>query len=84
MRKLGENIILYVIGIAAVVALAPIIEKIPRTRGTNIVYHGAFLGAAILSLILLPGWIKSEFFSPGGVVIIGTILPVCKFVFSLS
>jgi hypothetical protein len=94
MRKLDENQLLYdIVGIIAVAGLAPIIQrnrnrKIQRTtqgdqtktNATFLVYHGIFLLAAILSLILLPASIKTEFFSPGGVLVIGTILPVCAFI----
>ena len=80
MRELeGENILLYVVGIAVVAILTPVLQKAPRTtRGTNIIYHVGFVGAAVLLLLLVPPSIKTEFFSPGGVVVVGTIVPVCK------
>ena len=80
MKELdGEKILLYVVGVMTVAILAPVIQKAPRTaRGTNVLFHLGFVGTAVLLILLIPPSIKSEFFSPGGVVVVGTFLPVCK------
>lgn len=76
MRKLGENLLLYVVGIISVVALAPILERAPRTRGKNLAYHGMYV-AACIGAIFLPNSIGTEIFSPGGVIVVGTMYVGC-------
>jgi hypothetical protein len=77
MRELeGGKIIIYAVALAAVVALAPILDKFPRTRGKNLVNQGIFLVCAILSIAFIPDYIQHEIFSPGGVVVVGTVVPV--------
>jgi TB2/DP1, HVA22 family len=77
MRKLdGGKIIIYLVSIVACVVAARFIEKFPRTRGKNLIFHGAFVVSAILLVLLVPNAIQNEIFSPGGVVVIGTVLPV--------
>jgi hypothetical protein len=77
MRELDKGkILIYLISLVAVVAVAPLLEKCPRTRGKNIVFHGIFVGSAIVFLLLVPNGIQNEVLSPGGVIVVGTILPV--------
>jgi receptor expression-enhancing protein 5/6 len=77
MRELeGGKIIIYVVALASVAALAPILDRFPRTRGTNLFYQGAFLIGAMLTIALVPDYVQDEIFSPGGVVVVGTVLPV--------
>jgi receptor expression-enhancing protein 5/6 len=77
MRKLdGGKISIYLLSVVACVVAAYFIDKFPRTRGKYLVYHGAFVGAAIALVLLVPNAIQNEIFSPGGVVVIGTVLPV--------
>lgn len=47
-----------------------------RSRGRNIVWHLIFLVASAAALLLIPASIQDEIFSPGGVLLLGTLLPV--------
>jgi hypothetical protein len=77
MRALeGDKVLIYLASIVACVVAARFLDKFPRTRGKNFIFHGAFVVAAILLVVLLPDTIQNEIFSPGGVVVVGTILPV--------
>ena len=77
MKELdGGKIAIYVVSIACVGVATPFIDKLSRTRGKNPIYHGIFFAVAFASLFLLPDYIQHEIFSPGGVLVIGTIVPV--------
>lgn len=77
MRELNhEKIITYVVSILLVIATVPLLSKLPRTRGKNPIFHFVFVVAAGLILAFLPDDIQREIFSPGGVVVIGTIVPL--------
>ena len=77
MREIDpDKIIIYVVSVLLVIGLSPFLSRLPRTRGKNPIYHGAFVVAAVLILLFLNNDIQHEIFSPGGVVVIGTILPV--------
>lgn len=72
----GDKIIIYVVSIALLVAFVPILSKLPRTKGKNVICHAVYLGVMAATLFLLPEFIQDEIFSPGGIVIVGTLLPV--------
>ena len=77
MRKLDpDKIIIYAVSILLVIALSPLLSRLPRSRGKNPIYHGIFVVAAGLLLAFLPEEIQHEVFSPGGVVVLGTVLPI--------
>jgi hypothetical protein len=77
MRELeGGKVIIYLVAFIAVIAIAPILEKFPRSKGKNILYHGIFVISTILSIAFIPDYIQNEIFSPGGVIVVGTIIPV--------
>eukprot|EP00934_Nitzschia_sp_Nitz4_P005585 Nitzschia sp. Nitz4//scaffold29_size155292//2643//3647//NITZ4_002630-RA/size155292-processed-gene-0.1-mRNA-1//1//CDS//3329546364//5575//frame0 len=77
MREIeADKIIIYAVSVLVLIAIVPFLAKIPRTRGKNLVYHGAFVAAASATLLLVPDYIQNEIFSPGGVVVIGTLLPI--------
>ena len=79
MREIPpEKIWLYGVLILLVIACVPLLSVIPRTRGKKILWHIAFCAGAISSLFLLPEWIQTEVFSPGGVLVVGTFLPIYK------
>jgi hypothetical protein len=67
---------IYGIVIAVFAVLIPILSKIKRTRGKNPFYHLIFLGVAIASAFLVPDNIAKVLFSPAGVLIAGTLIPV--------
>jgi TB2/DP1, HVA22 family len=77
MRELPkEKIFIYLGAIACVAAAAPLLHRIPRTKGRRVLWHVAYVILAALTLIFLPEYIQDEIFSPGGVVVVGTLLPV--------
>jgi hypothetical protein len=77
MREIdGGKIVIYLCSIALVVVGAKVVKRFPKSRGKNPVYHAAFAGVALALLFLLPDYIQNEIFSPGGVLVIGTIIPV--------
>lgn len=72
----SDKIIIYVLSVLLLVASVPFLSKLPRSRGKNVVFHLGYITAAVTILIVLPESIQTEIFSPGGVVVIGTLLPV--------
>ena len=71
-----DKIITYLVSIALVCVATPFIDKFQRTRGKNIVYHVVYVVVAFALLFFLPDDIQNEVFTPGGVLVIGTIVPV--------
>lgn len=71
-----EKLFLYLGATVAVAAAAPLLHRIPRTQGKRIHWHVLFLVIAAISIFFLPDFIQSEIFSPGGILVIGTLLPV--------
>ena len=67
---------IYGVSILLVIASVPLLNRLPRTRGKNLLFHAGFVVVALALVLLLPNSIQTEIFSPGGVVVIGTILPV--------
>lgn len=77
MRKLeGGKILIYLLSVVACVVAARLIDQFPRTRGKKWIFHGVYVAAAFLLVLLVPNAIQNEIFSPGGVVVVGTVLPV--------
>lgn len=77
MREIPkEKILIYLLGIGAVAAIAPFVHRIPRTSGNTWYWHPIFLVVSFACVLGIPSEIKHEIFSPGGVVVIGTLLPV--------
>lgn len=77
MKELdSENIIIYGVSIAIMAVATPFVRKIPRNGGNNPIAHVAFLGLAATMLLLLPDFIQDEIFSPGSVMVVGTLIPV--------
>lgn len=63
----GDKILIYVVSIALAIVAAVFINKIPRTRGKNPIFHAIYAAASIALLFLLPEEIQDTVFSPGGV-----------------
>ena len=72
----SDKILIYVISVILLVASVPFFSKFRRTRGKNVIFHAAFAICCILTLIVLPESVQREIYSPGGVVVVGTLLPV--------
>jgi len=68
--------LIYGISIAVFAVFVPILSKFPRSRGRNIVYHISFVAVAIASITIVPESIQGVIFSPGGVLLVGTMIPV--------
>jgi hypothetical protein len=79
MREIpAEKVWLYGILILVVASSASLLSIVPRTRGRKILWHVIFAVAGICSVLFLPDWIQTEVFSPGGVLVVGTFLPIYK------
>lgn len=72
----GEKVTTYLVATALVVVLTPLLRKVRRSRGKNLIYHALFVAAAVALLLFLPEDIQDDVFSPGGVLVIGSIVPV--------
>jgi TB2/DP1, HVA22 family len=77
MRDLDwDKLTIYGVAIACVLAVTPFLHKIPRRFGRSPFVHVAYILVAGLCLYLVPDWIQHEIFSPGGVLVIGTVVPI--------
>eukprot|EP00977_Amphora_coffeiformis_P001028 scaffold220_cov169-Amphora_coffeaeformis.AAC.8 len=77
MREIPpENWMLYGITIVVVAVGTHLLHYVPRTKGKNPIYHGLFLAGVIALLTFVPEWVQDELFSPGGVLLIGTLVPI--------
>ena len=77
MKKLDpEKLIIYCVSILVVAVSAPFIRKVPRSQGKNPLFHGIFLAAAVAVLVFVPGFVQDEIFSPGSVMVVGTLIPI--------
>lgn len=70
-----EKLLLYLVLVVLVILLVPMLSRFPR-RGRSSLWHLGYVAAIPTALVLLPEWIQTEIFSPGGVLVIGTVLPV--------
>jgi hypothetical protein len=83
MRELPtEKLLIYGCSLLLVSILTPLLNRIPRSRGKNIAFHIIFLVGAAASLLFLPDFIQNEVFTPGGVVVIGTVIPISESIVS--
>lgn len=71
-----EKWVVITIVILVLASLIPILSKVKRSRGRNPIYHLIFFAVAITSVFLVPAQIQNKLFSPVGVLMVGTILPV--------
>jgi hypothetical protein len=77
MREIPtEKLAIYGVSVLLVGLLVPLLARLPRSRGKNPIFHVAYAAAVIATIVFLPGFIQDEIFSPGGVVVIGTLLPI--------
>jgi TB2/DP1, HVA22 family len=74
-----EKILTYGISLALLIGLIVVSDKFiqpKRTRGRNIVFHVLYLVGVVAVLVLVPSDVQNEIFSPFGVLMIGTIVPI--------
>jgi hypothetical protein len=77
MREIPpEKMALYGGSVVAAILLSFVLRFLPRMRKPPIWIHFLYLVIVGVTLRFLPEWIQDEFFSPGGVVLVGTILPI--------
>ena len=74
-----EKIIFYSVAVVSAGAVSYALHKVPRHQ--SLASHGIFLVASILLLIFLPDWLCEDIFSHGGVLVLGTILPIYESVY---
>lgn len=84
MREIPKDkIFLYCSFVGVALFLSFILQKCRRTKGRNILYHVIFVILAGVSLKFIPTWVQTEIFSPGGVLVMGTFLPIYEGVVAL-
>jgi hypothetical protein len=66
----------YLVSVAVIAGLSPIIHRIKRNRGRNPILHVLYLAVFITFVVFVPEWIQYEIFSPGGVVVFGSVIPI--------
>lgn len=77
MKQLDpEKLIVYAVSILVFGVGARFLRTIPRNGGKKPIYHAVFVGAFALGVIFVPAFIQDEIFSPGSVLVVGTLLPV--------
>ncbi|KAL7580638.1 hypothetical protein ACA910_002153 [Epithemia clementina (nom. ined.)] len=77
MRQIpADKIMLYGITVIVAVAMTPWLHKIPRTKGRYVPVQLAYLAFVVGMLGLVPEWVQDELFSPAGVLLVGTLMPM--------
>jgi len=71
-----DNLILYGTTLIGLAILVTILKKVPRTKGKNVANHLIYLLFAALVLYFCPEYIQNVLFSPLGVVVIGSVIPI--------
>mmetsp|Transcript_36516 Transcript_36516/g.53554 ORF Transcript_36516/g.53554 Transcript_36516/m.53554 type:complete len:338 (-) Transcript_36516:320-1333(-) len=69
----------FIIACVAILGLCistPLMSRFPRSHGANPYFHVAFAVVSGLLLFFVPDYIQDVIFSPGGVLFLGTILPI--------
>ena len=72
----AEKMALYGGAIVCTVVLSFVLRKVPRVGKPPIWIHLLYLAGVAATVVFLPAWIQHEIFSPGGVLVVGTVLPV--------
>jgi TB2/DP1, HVA22 family len=78
-----EKIATYGTIVLSVVLLSPLVHKVPRSGGTNVVFHVLYCLVFGLAIAFIPDWIQNECFSPGGTVVLMNIIPLYDSIASL-
>ena len=68
--------VVYLVVIVVFAVMIPILSKIPRSRGKNIIYHAIFVVLAVVACVFLPDEIQESLFSEGSVLVVGTMIPI--------
>ena len=77
MRELdGDKIMLYGITVLVAVVMTPFLHKIPRSKGKNLIFQGVYLVFVMAMIAFVPEWVQDELYSPGGVLLVGTLMPI--------
>lgn len=78
MRKLSpDKWALYSAALLAVMGLSVLLTRTPRWRNPPLWIHPLYaVITATTCRLLIPNWVQDELFSPGGVLLLGTFLPI--------
>mmetsp|Transcript_57269 Transcript_57269/g.121541 ORF Transcript_57269/g.121541 Transcript_57269/m.121541 type:complete len:433 (+) Transcript_57269:62-1360(+) len=72
-----EKLTIYAASLIAVVIVTPFIARLePERSHKNLQNHAKFAAFAVVALLLLPRSVQDEIFSRGGVVVVGTMVPI--------
>lgn len=70
-----DKIAFYGASVAAVFFLTPLLHKVPRSGGTNILYHVVYIALVVAAVMFLPEWLQEDMFSEGGVLLFSVVIP---------
>jgi len=77
IEEILENVaITSAVSILGLLILFATLRKVPRTKGKDLRYHAAYIVFAIAVIFCLPEYAEDVVFSPGGVLVVGTLIPV--------
>ena len=77
MREIPtDKIMLYGITVVVAVAMTPLLHRIPRTKGKNLLFQALYVIFVTIMLFFVPEWVQDELYSPGGVLLVGTLIPI--------
>jgi len=71
-----EEVVILTVTILGLLTLFLTLRKVPRTKGKNLQYQAGYLVFASVIVCFTPEYIDDFVFSPGGVLVIGTLIPV--------
>lgn len=53
-----------------------VLRKVHRTKGKDLRYHACYIIAVVGAILFMPEYVEDVLFSPGGVLVIGTLIPI--------
>ena len=85
MRKLSpDKWTLYGVALLTVTLLSVFLKRIPRWKKPPLWIHPLYaVVTAAICRMLIPDWVQDELFSPGGVLLVGTFLPIYNSIVAL-
>jgi len=75
-ESIGHVAVVLVITSLSLFALTKILKNVHRTKGKDWRYHICYILAAIGGVLCMPEYVEDVIFSPAGVLVIGTIIPI--------
>jgi hypothetical protein len=76
MEEVDADIFTIGTALVSLAALIIILKKVRRSKGEKVANHAVYAVFAGLTLFFCPEFIQNALFSPIGVIIVGTIIPI--------